>query len=91
MGWEEETLEGSTVLAAIEAASGLAVAARGPVKKGWAASVGDPPARTVHRPFLRLACSKRSNWEQKMNCFFIDLTEVLLWAGLRLSFLFDPT
>lgn len=65
-----------------KAACGLAVAARGPVKNGWTAFcwLATLQARSVHRPFLILASSKESKWEQKMNCFLIDLKEVLLWA-----------
>lgn len=69
-------------LTPISSASGLAEAARGPVKSVWVASVGRPPVGTVHRAVLRRPRSRGSNWEHKMHCIFFptNLKEVLLWT-----------
>lgn len=86
---EEEDHEGRPARAALQAACGSPVAAKGPVKAGRAGSAGQPPARAVHRPVLRLCSATGPDQEQKMNrFFFIDLKGGLLGAGLRLAFLF---
>lgn len=72
---EEEDHEGRPARAALQAACGSPVAAKGPVKAGRAGSTGRPPAKAVHRPVLRLCSATGPDREQKMNCFFLSTSK----------------
>lgn len=70
------------------------MAAKGPVKKGWASFcwLASFQTRTVHRSFLILPVLKRLNGNRKWIAFFLLTSKRSFYGqGLRLSFLFDPT